>query len=315
MAMYAPEIPSVAELEAMYALDIDTEAQIELARADTSAVLSGERDGLVVVEGPCAMTAARNIIDREGDALYEAQHQASGLITLHRMPPWKPRTNPADWHGLESEPDTTEQAYRTIAERAAATANVAIEMGHIPHLDRYGRRVTLGWIGSRNAGDLALVDAVALHDPSMPVGVKNAMDGTIDSALRHVARVEELRQGRGAAAVVMYRGGTNAQDPESWEYNYRAALERTGGRLIVDTAHGGEMAFDPAGNYKKSVIGQVACLERVLQIAEEHGETPAGIIMEASAAESPTDPVMPFQVALGAARRLHQLRMMATASV
>jgi phospho-2-dehydro-3-deoxyheptonate aldolase len=309
MAMYAPEVPTVAELEEMYRLDIETEAQIELARADTDAVLSGERAGLVVIEGPCAMTTAREIIDREGDALYEAQDQASGLITLHRMPPWKPRTNPADWHGLESESDTTEAAYQTVAERAAATANVAIEIGHIPHLDRYGRRITLGWIGSRNAGELALVDAVAMHNPSMPVGVKNGMDGTIDSALRHVARIEELRQGRGASAILMYRGGTNAQDPGSWERNYREALDRTSGRLIVDTAHGGEMAFDPGGEYKKSVLGQVACLERVLQIAEEYGETPAGIIMEASSAESPTDPVMPFQVALGAARRLHELRM------
>ena len=309
MAMYAPEVPTVAELEEIYHLDLETEAQVELARADADAVLSGKRDGLVVIEGPCAMTTAREIIDREGNALYEAQDQASGLITLHRMPTWKPRTNPADWHGLESEPDTTEDAYRTVAERSAATANVAIEIGHIPHLDRYGRRITLGWVGSRNAGELALIDAVALHDPSMPAGVKNGMDGGIDSALRHVERIEELRQGRGAAAILMYRGGTNAQDPESWEHNYRNALARTNGRLIVDTAHGGEMAFDPEGNYKKSVLGQVACLERVLQIAEEHDELPVGIIMEASSAESPTDPVMPFQIALGAARRLHELRM------
>jgi 3-deoxy-D-arabino-heptulosonate 7-phosphate (DAHP) synthase len=309
MAMYAPEIPPLTDLEQAYPLDLDAEREIQVARADVSDVLSGERDGLVVIEGPCAMTLAREVIDREGDALYEAQDRESGLITLHRMPPWKPRTNPADWHGLESEPDTVEAAYRTIAERAEATANVAIEVGHIPHLDRYGRRITLGWIGSRNAGDGELVDALATYDPSMPVGVKNAMDGTIDSAVAHVARIDDLREGRGAPAVVMYRGGTNAQTPEAWEANYRRALERTAGRLIVDTAHGGEMAFDPDGNYKKSILGQIACLERVIQIAEDHGEMPAGIIMEASGAESPTDPVMPFRIALNGARRLHELRM------
>lgn len=315
MAMYAPEQPTLADLEDAYPMSLETEAEVELARSDVSGVLSGERDGLVVIEGPCAMTQAREIIDREGDALYRAQDRRSGFITLHRMPPWKPRTNPADWHGLESDPDTVEAAYRTVAQRAEATANVAIEIGHAPHLDRYGRRITLGWSGSRNAGDGELIDAIALHDPSMPVGVKNAMDGTIDSALRHVDRINALRDGHGAPAVVMYRGGLNATTPEAWEANYRQALERTAGRLIVDTAHGGEMAFDPDGNYSKSVLGQVACLNRVLEIAEEYGESPVGVIMEASRAESPTDPVMPFQVALGAARRLHEIRMMVSAAV
>lgn len=246
--------------------------------------------------------------------MYQAQECESGLVTLHRIPPWKPRTKVTDWHGLESEPATVEAAYRTVAERAAATANVAIEIGHEEHLDRYGDRITLGWIGSRNAGQLALVDKIALHDVSLPVGVKNAMDGTIDSALGHVRRIEELREGKGAPAVLMYRGGTNAQNPRDWEHQYRSALERTEGRMIVDTAHGGEMAFDPEGNYKKSVAGQLACMKAVTRIAEDHGEVPVGVIMEASSAESPTDPVAPFGRMLAAATYLHKLHMSMTHS-
>jgi phospho-2-dehydro-3-deoxyheptonate aldolase len=315
MAMYAPEVPSLSELEGAHPLAIETEAEIMTARTDVSDVLSGERDGLVVIEGPCAMTLARDIIDQEGEALYAAQQRESGLLTLHRMPPWKPRTNPGDWHGLESESETVVDAYRTVAERAAATANVAIEIGHIAHLDRYGRRITLGWSGSRNAEDGDLIEALALHDQSMPVGVKNGMDGTIDGALGHVARINELRDGHGAPAVLIYRGGTNAQAPEAWAENYRAALDATDGQMIVDTAHGGEMAFDPNGHYKKSIVGQIACLEKVIEIAEDYGETPAGIIMEASSAESPTDPVMPFRIALNGARRLHELRMSVSSTV
>jgi phospho-2-dehydro-3-deoxyheptonate aldolase len=310
MAMYAPEQPTLTELEAAYPLSVETEANVLLTRANVSNALNG--DGFLLIEGPCAMTTDREIIDQEGDALYSAQQQHSGLVTLHRMPPWKPRTNPEDWHGLESEPDTVEAAYRTVAERADATANVAAEIGHEPHLDRYADRLTLGWIGSRNAGNVALVQAVATRDPSLPIGYKNAMNGTIDSALEHVRRTDALREGQGAPAVVMYRGGTNAQNPKDWEYNYRSTLERTGGRVVVDTAHGGEMAFDPDGNYKKSVAGQVACLEAVVRIAEDHGEIPAGVIMEASSAESPTDPVAPFHVMMDGALRLHELRTQAT---
>lgn len=308
MAMYAPEQPTLAELGAAYPLDLHTKTQILTARYDVGAVLSGEHEGFVLIEGPCAMTLDREVIDREGDALYKTQRSESGLITLHRMPPWKPRTNPADWHGLESEPDTVEAAYRTVAERAAATANVAIEIGHESHLDRYADRITFGWVGSRNAGKVALVDAVAIREYSLPVGYKNAMDGTIDSALAHIRRTQERRQGQGAPAVLVYRGGTNATNPRDWEYNYRAAMEHTEGRMIVDTAHGGEMAFDPEEKYQKSMIGQVVCLENVLRIAEDHGEVPAGVIMEASSAKSPTDPVAPFRVMMGAAMRLHELR-------
>ena len=317
MAMYAPESPSLQDLRLEHPLKLGADIDIEHTRAQVSGVLAGERRGLVVIEGPCAMTLDREIIDREGDALYDLQNANSSLVALHRMPPWKPRTNPNDWHGLESEPTTVRDAYRTIVERAEATANVAIELGHAPHLDRYGEVISLGWIGSRNAGNNTVTSdilnglATDTHE-SLPVGVKNAMDGTLDSALQMIDTLHRFRNEQrdgGAPAVVIYRGGQNAQTPKDWTDNYRRALERTDGRLIVDTAHGGEMAFDPEGNYQKSVVGQVACLEQILAIAEEHGEMPAGIMMEASGAASPTDPVMPFRVALSGARRLHELKM------
>lgn len=311
MAMYAPETPTLDELEARFPLDMLAEAEIERQRALVGDCLTGRTAGLVAVIGPCAMTLERSIIDVEGDRLYQAQQEQSGLITLHRMPPWKPRSNPNDWHGLESEPDTVVAAYETIAARAAATGNVAIEIGHIPHIARYGRRIALGWSGSRNAEDDALIEALATHDHTLPIGVKNGMDGTIGGALAHVDRINELRgdQGMAAPAVLIYRGGTNAKTPQAWERGYRAALEATDGRMVLDTAHGGEMAFDPKGNYGKSVAGQEACLDRVLAIAARHGEMPAGLIMEASEAHSPTDPVMPQRVALDGARYLCELRM------
>lgn len=61
MAMYAPEQPRLTELEAIYPLDAETEAQVQLARADVSDVLSG--NGFALIEGPCAMTLDRDVID------------------------------------------------------------------------------------------------------------------------------------------------------------------------------------------------------------------------------------------------------------
>jgi 3-deoxy-D-arabino-heptulosonate 7-phosphate (DAHP) synthase len=304
MSKFAPDIPSLTKLEAMYPLDQEAACNIRAARLAVGATFRGSR--FLGVLGPCAMTEDREIIDSEGDHLHELEQEEKGLVLVHRKPPWKLRSNPEDWHGLET--TSPETAYRTIAERAGTTANVAIEIGHIPHLRRYGKFLTLGWMGSRNAEDVSLADAMALEDPTLPVGVKNSMDGTIDRALRNVTRISSLRGDNGAPAIPVYRGGENAQNSKDWESNYRQALERTDGRLIVDTAHGGEMAHHPNGEYAKSVVGQIACMEHVISIAEQ-GEIPAGIMIEASdAAVSPTDPLMPFHIALDGVLELNSIR-------
>ena len=132
MALVAPETPTVIELEQMYPLDPVAEAQVAYAQDRASDILSGRLPGLFAVEGPCSMTTDREIINHEGNALAAAQQ--TGLVIAHRIPPWKPRTRAEDWHGLETEPDTVVQAYATIAGRAAARANVAIEYGHVGHL-------------------------------------------------------------------------------------------------------------------------------------------------------------------------------------
>jgi 3-deoxy-D-arabino-heptulosonate 7-phosphate (DAHP) synthase len=293
MTVFAPESPNLAELEQAHPL---TEATLEaIGTARASSILSGASPGLLAILGPCAMTEDRQTIDQEGDRISALDFPEVGLITLHRQPVWKPRTNAADWHGLET--TNPRAAHGTLFGRAAAAANVAIEIGHSPHLHRYGRALTLGWIGSRNAEDTELLEAVASHDPTLPIGIKNGMNGSIDKALENVDRITELRGNDTGAVGLIFRGGTDIQTSQEWEHAYREALERTNGLLIVDTAHGGEMAHDLNGTYEKSVAGQVACMDHVVRIAEK-GELPAGIMIEASDAVSPTDPVMPFVLAL-----------------
>lgn len=66
--------------------------------------------------------------------------------------------------------------------------------------------------------------------------------------------------------------------------------------MIVDVAHGSEMAHDPAGAFGKTVEGQQQALEHVTALAAQ-GYAPIGIMIEASDIPSPTDPVMPLDVA------------------
>lgn len=315
MPRQAPELPTTDALHQQYPLSEQAAAQIQSNRAHISAVITGDRPGFIGIIGPCAMTPHSEIIAKEGAQLYLTAQQHNGLYIAHRIPPWKPRTKAADWHGMETEPETVEQAFQITSTQANQCCNVAAEIGNQGHIARYAGYLVFGWNGSRNAGEHNLVDTLAAAEPTLPIGIKNAMDGTIDVALQHIARVADVRGGTGAPAVLIYRGGIKAQTPKSWEHYYRDALERTEGRIIVDVAHGGEMTFHPESTYEKSPVGQIACMERVIELAVKCGELPVGMMVEASAAPTPTDPVIDPEIALAGVLRLHELRMHAAATI
>lgn len=304
MAREAPPLPTTEQLQSDHQLE--AEAEIALARERVGGILIGRESGLVGILGPCSMNAQTNIIAREGDQLRQLTEEEQGLYIAHRLNPWKPRTRPDDWHGLETtEP---ELAFRTLVRQANEGAGVAIELATMRHAARYMGMLTLGWFGSRNVDGEDMMLAVATYDTELPVAIKNGLDGTIDSALDRVGAVQDARGDDAAPAVLLYRGGENAMTPEAWERTYRDALERTGGKMIVDVAHGSEMAHDPNGGFKKSVPGQIAAMNHVIKIARDHGELPTGIMMEATSAESATDPVIPFQIAVNGLRVLHDVQ-------
>jgi len=317
MAHAAPETPTTQQLHDLYPLDDIARLRIDMARDRASGILSGEQDGTMGVLGPCALTEDSMIIRSEGAINMAVTENEEGLVIAHRLPFWKPRTNAGDWHGLETgypdgRPDVTGEAahsaYRTIAVEAMLGAGVAAELGQPYHIQRYGHMMTLGWFGGRNIANGTLMDEAALYDTTLPLAVKNGLDGTIRPALEHIDRLTDLR-GEGAAPVVLlYRGGENAKDPQSWEREYRGAIEATAGRMIADSAHGTEMAHYQGGGFKKSVEGQEVALQHMVQIAERTGETPAAIMAEASAAASPTDPVIQHRLAIRALRRIHAVR-------
>ena len=314
MAQIAPEKPTVEELERMFPMDPVTAENIAEARKRASNVIRGDVLGFIGTQGPCAATLETDdsgelYADQEGDQLREIESTRPGLVLLNRKPVWKPRTDPDQWHGVETEPDTVVPAYGLIASGGRKAANVAIEIGHKYHIRRYGQWLSFAWNGGRSIDDRELVEAVATELPDLPYGIKNGLDGEIDMALQHVDLVHQLRGITGAPAILIYRGGTNAKNPDDWEKQYRRALEITEGKMIVDPAHGGEMAHDPDGKFQKSIVGQIACLNSVIRIGADYGELPLGVMIEASGAHSPTDPVMPPDVALNGILQLYDMKL------
>jgi hypothetical protein len=278
---------------------------IEQNRIQIDSILHKRAIGLVAIIGPCSNQLDDLIVD-EGVKL--SKEHTSTMMPVHRIPPWKPRSAvpshlPQPWEGLEqTEPE--EALLRTQAEVNRGVA-VAIEFGFPAHVQKYGALASFGWIGSRNVDNRNLAQSIRLVETQdLPVGVKNGMRGRIDSAIQLLAHVD-------GTGVPIFRGGDECQDPKSWERMYRLALDKTEGKMIVDIAHGGEMAHDPNGDFKKSIIGQIACMEHVLELANL-GLAPTGIMIEASDhvyndTHRKTDPNMPFDTALNGAKKLHDI--------
>lgn len=312
MAERAPTYPTTSELAERHRRPPGHREMLLQRRQKVSEAMGGT--GLLAVIGPCAMTEAEAIIQAEAAQLAAISGGETELEALYRMPFWKPRTNKKDWHGLET--TDPELAYKIMAERSGDTANIAVEIGTDPrHLSRYADMTALAWKGGRNDDQSELTYALATHDTTLPIAVKNGLDGDILKALSNVERIEALRQGIGGRAILLFRGGLNATNPGAWEEQYLQAHELTDGRLLVDWAHGGEQAHDPHGQFGKSVEGQIACMEHTIDIAERTGKAPAGIFAEASSAKSPTDPVMPFELAVEGAIALAKAKQQVTIGV
>jgi 3-deoxy-D-arabino-heptulosonate 7-phosphate (DAHP) synthase len=307
----APDSPSTSELAKLNALSARAHKAIADKRYAICEAFDRPEVSLIAMPGYCSRPARDQIglILREGQEIAQIEYRTEGLVTLHRGPTWKPRTNPEDWHGQE----TTDPlgAHQSVTQEAELLANVAMEIGYKEQLPRYASRLALIWSGGRSVGNTELIEQMAVFDRSLPLGIKNGLNGDIMQALQQVERAASLRSHGDAPVFLIYRGGENARRPDDWEDSYLEALDLTAGRLMVDTAHGSEMAHDPLGRWAKSVDGQILAIDHVLNLAEA-GYHPLGITMEASSELGPTDPNMPLRIGLRAIASLMRIKAEST---
>ncbi len=307
---YAPELPTTLQLGVMHPFGFVDGAHVRAKRTRINEVCRG--NGFVAIIGGCALTNEHALVMAENAKLAKLekaegeakQPTGPGIVVLQRENDWKPRSKGGDWHGLITTDPV--QAHYTITQAAKQNANIAQELGYRSHIERNAARLSLGWVGSRADGDSELIVAAALIDPTLPLGIKNGMDGSIDNALAQINRVQELRHRAGGEAILIYRGGTCAQTPQTWEDGYKQAWERTGGKLILDTAHGGERAHAPNKDYDRTIEGQIACQEHTLLLADA-GYAPAGVLIEASDTATLIDPNMPFDQGVTFAQDLYHI--------
>jgi hypothetical protein len=292
----APMQPTTEMLHRVHPLSSMASRAVAEKRMAVSDAYADPDSAFVTMPGYCARPGKSEMrrIMHEGQAVAHWEYNASGLIALHRGPTWKPRSNPEDWHGEET--TDPEGAFQTVTSEAEYLGHVAMEIGYMAQLQRYASRLAVAWWGGRNVKNDELIKSMALHDPLLPVGGKNGLDGDWQLALDKVTMVNDMRGPDDAPAFLMYRGGNNAKTPSDWEDNYIAAWEATEGRLMVDLGHGTEMAHDPTGRFEKSVAGQILAGDHLIEL-DERGYAPFAVTMEASDKQGPMDPEMPLAIA------------------
>ncbi len=311
--IYAPEHPTTQELYQDNPLERAAHLNIAAARiAVNAAIVRPQNDFLLV--GPCALTENPFELDEENRE-WNAFAAENGLTAVVRRHPWKPRSIEGweakmhQWHGLETGyPDgagdpaeAARTAYEIMRQGATMHGNISMEMAFDKHVLRYGPLVSFVQIGARTPSHYydsdtpyyRFIDLLAKREPTLPIGIKNDENGSIDRALRDVERVNDVRSHLGISAVsravLIYRGGKNATTPEAWEAGAIDAIVRSNGAIVLDTAHGGEQAFDPVGEYGKSEKGQLLCLEKAVEL-QQRGLTYVGVAIESSNISSPMDP-------------------------
>lgn len=307
--IYAPERPTTQELYEDNLVDRQMLLSIAASRiAINSSIVHPDNKFLLV--GPCALTDDAEILADENDGWMEFAAK-NGLVVAVRRHPWKPRSVKSwaekmkKWHGLETgfvdgigEPEYAAQtAFKIMHQEAKGNSNVSMEIAFDKQIFRYGPLLSFAQIGARTRDEyydnyvayLRFLDFLAKREPTLPIGIKNDLDGSIDRAMEEVDRVNDIRSKLGMSAVsravLIYRGGSNAKTPNAWIAGAEDAISRTRGAVILDVAHGGEQAFDPHGKYEKSEPGQLNCLGAAMKLGKCVGKA-----IETSGIKSPMDP-------------------------
>lgn len=271
-------------LDTLHPLDDQTERNIQETRDAVISILRGYDSRMIAVVGPCSMDDSR-LADGTPSVLQFAERLdeirktpvvEDNLLTIMRIPPAKPRTD-VGWAGLdETDP---EESHWLMSEIAGMGMPVAMEIMDRDQLARYGGLLSLGWVGARNNKDTLLRRTLSAF-PELPLFCKNDDHGDVDAAVLALETIATrqsnvritmpdgttglLRQSRGNRnAGLLWRGGSDNPNPAG----FSAGLNDTASRGMpygVDCSHGSAQAFDPSGNYGKTVEGQLRSFDSLI---------------------------------------------------
>ncbi|TCD53836.1 3-deoxy-7-phosphoheptulonate synthase [Alloscardovia theropitheci] len=293
-------LPSPAAVLQSLPLNDQARKLIVESREEIRAVLSGEDDRLLVIVGPCSIhdpQAALDYAQRLGRVRKELEEN---LLIVMRVYFEKPRTT-IGWKGLINDPDVdgthkinkglllARQILLDVLSQDIAAATEFLE----PTSPQYiSDAISWGAIGARNTE--SQVHRQLASGLSMPVGFKNATDGSVSVAVDSVITAMQEHtffgidhQGRAAAVEtlgnpdchVILRGSIHGPnyDAQSVEQALKITHEKIDHECIA--THG--VVIDAShGNSGKDEVQQVRVVRNIAQRVAEDEPGISGIMIE-----------------------------------
>jgi 3-deoxy-7-phosphoheptulonate synthase len=257
-----PLLPPALLLQELRPTDRATEV-VAHARRDTSAILAGKDDRLLVVVGPCSVHDPKAALEYAKLLLPEAKKHAADLLIVMRVYFEKPRTT-VGWKGLINDPEVDgsfkindglrigRRLLADIADLGLPSASEFLD----PITPQYiADLVAYGAIGARTTE--SQIHRELASGLSMPVGFKNGTDGSIQVAVDACLSARSSHwfpsvTKDGAVAIfqtsgnpdahVILRGGSRTGPNYGADFvaDAEARLQKAGisTRLMIDCSHG-----------------------------------------------------------------------------
>ncbi|WP_095615043.1 3-deoxy-7-phosphoheptulonate synthase [Bifidobacterium criceti] len=182
-------LPTPAQV--LSALPLDRVAQdiVAYSRDEIRACLYGQDDRLLVIVGPCSVHDPKAALDY-AQRLYDVKQRLEGeLLIVMRVYFEKPRST-VGWKGLINDPDIDGShniqkglllARRTLLDVLGAGLATATEFLEPTSPQYISDAISWGAIGARNTE--SQVHRQLASGLSMPIGFKNATDGSVKAAV------------------------------------------------------------------------------------------------------------------------------------
>ena len=294
ISQLSPLLPPAILLEELPVTD-QMHRTVTTAREAAAQVIAGEDDRLLAVVGPCSIHDPEAALDYATRLAKLSERYGDELVLIMRVYFEKPRTT-VGWKGLINDPDL-DGSFRInkglrMARRLLCQLNDAGMPAATEFLDTITPQfladlVSWGAIGARTTE--SQVHRELASGLSMPVGFKNATDGSVQVAVDAVRAARHphhflsvTKQGLSAIVSttgndgghVILRGGDKGPNYGAQDVQVAAeSLARAGlpARLMVDCSH---------GNSGKKAARQPAVLADLAGQVSEGSEAILGIMLE-----------------------------------
>ncbi len=292
-------LPAPRDVRIEQPLGTERSDLVATSRREVRDVLTGEDDRLLVIVGPCSVHDPAAALDYASRLAPLARELADELVVVMRVYFEKPRTT-VGWKGLINDPHLDGSHDVPHGLRLAREVLLGVLDAGVPAATEFleptspqylADAVTWGAIGARNVE--SQVHRQLASGLSMPVGMKNATDGDVQTAVDACVTAASEHtffgadsEGRAASVAttgnpdchVILRGGRRG--PNYFRSDVEAALDVARASGLTGALTAGVIVDASHGNSGKDHVRQAGVVREIAErlAAGETGIT--GLMME-----------------------------------